>query len=839
MANTEMSSPTFMIHLGGGLYLDSQGNLHTGPSPGLPVYDLGFQLPIDPSKVHKALTSFKEAVNKALADEDFKSALQNFGLATKLFPILSLVTKIAGFIAPVFFVASVVVDVLKLFGFLKDGPDKLEKLMQERFDELRSSVKAIDELIKVKDLRDVRDKLEGISNALRDYLGKLKNTYPDVDALEADLRLNRTNHFNALNDYRKVFDPSTWLAQFDRAEHTRVWPFMEGVLFTHPVKPANARPGAPNPPVVAMRPPDGNHFDHRLLVPMVLYAAETHLACIRGLVPEYRTVGDFREDLKTFSRQIETLAKGMREFVLARTIYRPVQFGQLNHWEVNDDGLGITPEHLLTVQQRRSRWSVGAMDLREHNDAFFANFLDEMFRKEFFGYTTETRHGHMNFRWMPPAKLRRAGRDNDGKRLYQITNPDECADAANKQSEQDYADLLASSGYVELIQVATLLRHEATEPDRSQTVAAEAPRLLRRSKPAHPVTVESSPRAFTPVHITAQASREPQDCAATVRITTQSIKRAEPVRYKIKLRTLDSIVSGQWLEPSYDQYQWSRYEPDFSDPGFKRLVLFTSNLALNDPLDRTLQLTEGSSPRETKRGGDVITMKAHTFDWWIPVRPPYTLDAPFSKIEHRLHRIGWNGPSLDNTPLAGNDASTRADFQPSSAIVTAPPVDPYIPGISWKGGAKDWDGERREPKETDITIKFSWTWEADRFTVELENLPSDRNYVVYVVVEELLVMSGQWLHTAVPVPITGQLTYVPQRFFDDERRAIEDGKRKLDEFLGRYAEVAVGGPLDPITGWLGPADLVSTAALERIFQLAQKHQPGLLDEVMRGKAPGW
>jgi len=42
----------FALHLGGGLYMDSDGELHHGAAlPGVPVYKAPFALPFDPDKV--------------------------------------------------------------------------------------------------------------------------------------------------------------------------------------------------------------------------------------------------------------------------------------------------------------------------------------------------------------------------------------------------------------------------------------------------------------------------------------------------------------------------------------------------------------------------------------------------------------------------------------------------------------------------------------------------------------------------------------------------------------------------------------------------------------------
>ncbi len=57
---------------------------------------------------------------------------------------------------------------------------------------------------------------------------------------------------------------------------------------------------------------------------------------------------------------------------------------------------------------------------------------------------------------------------------YRITNAEECAKAANAIADQNYVDLLYSSGYLNLVHLVAALRNEATDPDRSQTVRSEA-----------------------------------------------------------------------------------------------------------------------------------------------------------------------------------------------------------------------------------------------------------------------------------------------------------------------------------------------------------------------------
>ena len=57
----------------------------------------------------------------------------------------------------------------------------------------------------------------------------------------------------------------------------------------------------------------------------------------------------------------------------------------------------------------------------------------------------------------------------------------------------------------------------------------------------------------------------------------------------------------------------------------------------------------------------------------------------------------------------------------------------------------------------------------DQLSIVLKARPEDRNYVLYLVVEECLARSGKYLRPPIQIRFNGQLTYVPQSFFDAER----------------------------------------------------------------------
>jgi hypothetical protein len=847
-----MDNTAFVVHLSGNIYLDSDGKLITGAPQSVPVYKPPFQLPIEPSKVKDALDGVKKALKDINKDADVIQKFNDFGLPLKVLDILSGVGKVAGMVAPVFMVASFVVDALKLFGVFKNGPSALELLVKQRFDELENTVLAVAQLIVSQDLRNGRIDVENFSNAVKTHVAQLKNSNPTLAQLEADRTALFGLHDEHINGISKLLDQQTWLSILDRDEYTQVWGAIYPWLYTLP-----QGISAPQP---APLPPKGTVvFDHRLMVPLASMAAETYLACIRGISPEYRTTGDFRDQLRGLARKLDDLAQAMRQNVLARTIYKASDFA----WPVLLSPYDVVWTGALpglgepVVSPKCSRWPVGALDLLYHDNTFFRDFLDALWKGEFFGWPHETKHGGLNFRWIPPAKLEQAEWGN-----WRITNPDECAAAANAQAEKDYADLLSVSGYTDLLQLSALFHQEATEPNRSQTVQPQKPSLYRDPQPSSATTVQSDDIFMTGV-ITSDATREPQKCMAYATVWTQPIKRPRPVQYQVRLRTLRSLSGkNRWHEATYDGYQWAEYEPDFANPGFFRLAITHTMSALDDKL---LLPNWNSSPRDAPLHAEgVAELKAHTFDWWIPVKSPFSPFVDFNATLADLRGAGGYAPpqpkggsgGLDpNLPRRQPDMLNRFvasqtrfaanAIQPAPMQVLSDEGQPglsasyevrfkdLIPELFWKSGDQDWDGQHRDVKEVTVSIEYELDWDADRLYFTLRNDPADRNYIVFLVVEEKFIGSGQILHTALPIPINGQLTYVPQKFFDDETAAIAKVARTIAEINRRFSESRQPGPIDPIVGWLNPGDMAREEVVAKFVEVAKEREPELLAQVMQ------
>jgi hypothetical protein len=135
-----------------------------------------------------------------------------------------------------------------------------------------------------------------------------------------------------------------------------------------------------------------------------------------------------------------------------------------------------------------------------------------------------------------------------------------------------------------------------------------------------------------------------------------------------------------------------------------------------------------------------------------------------------------------------------------------------------------------------VQVTYALEWKADRLHISLDNRPEDRNYIVFLVVEETFSASGTVLHTALPVPMNGQLTYVPQRFFDDEQAAIEKASRIVLDVPTEHPEIAPVPPEDPFWQSIQPEDLLSPAGagLQRIAGFARRHEPMQLRQALQG-----
>ncbi len=841
-----MANAEFSVHLGGGLYMDSNGVLSRAVEPGKPTYPTpGGGLPISPDAVEKAFAG----IQKALPDPDdqksrakFEKILDKVGMApldkANLISVLGTIGNIAGTIASVVPYVGAAISILKIFGLFKDGPSPLEDLINRRFVDLERLIRGFENTSKLIDARNQRTQITDALGAFFEYARELKKGVPNASALAFRKSKVRDALPGARRAVTNLLDSSTWLKSFDRAEHNAVWLFIQNLLYCFP------KDGGPRRAYFPAQ--NSQNFDHRYMVPLVIWAVETYLTLLRALIPEFRSTGEERDFLRDFARRLETLAANMRNEGLARTVYTPADF--VIPWGLSpDEVIDLSPLGFLglpaVLSPNCARFPVGALDLRSHNDSYFTpGFTTSVVQ---FAGPQYAKQGIFAARWIPPAALERyeetiptvgpesRNRPPATRTRYRITNPDECAAAANAQSERDYTDLLFSSGYMNLIHLIATLRNEATDPDQSQTVRSEA-WLVRRAGPSVPVTVKSEPILMSE-EITAATERQTMEFGATLDFKTQPLGRDIQLRYRVFLRTLPegNLFGGSWSEHRYTDYHRVRYIDDTDDPenqGFKKLEAWTG-AALDE-----LKLTEGYTSAELRTGKGTAKLTAVTFDWWVPVKTPsFAANKEALANVHALRALGWS-PDFIPPPLHFD--SPTPDVRDSDIIVWE---NSKFTSVLYEDSKEPASGLHRKEAKTEIELDYSFQWQGDRLTISLNNnRPLDRNYVVYVVVEETL-DSGVVLHTVERVPVVGQLTFVPQSYFDEERAAMARALKALRDFARSYtlsvSDIPRPGDPDPgdrhfdnrLAGLA--SDLVARDPVLRILQLENFTTVGAMEHL--------
>jgi hypothetical protein len=823
-----MSDPAYITRLGPNLYLDSHGVLHQGVIPPVPDYTLPGGLFRTAQEVAKLAKTFND-IDNALPDKDegekyekFLEKITKLGLPPELAKLLGVVGNIAGAIGTAFVVLGVAVGLAKMLGMFGDGPSPLELLVKARLDALEKQINELSKRLFEQNLTQSQAELEAARRRVKEFVaqrdsGTMSDSAILSELLGVKLLLTSPTTPKVLIMTNKM----TYRLAFDTGRHTKVWPWITNHLFLIPEG---------KEPVRAVFPTmNSSVFESCIALPLGVQAVQTYLPLIQSLCPEFRTTGDFREHLRAVTENISALAKTIRDETLARTIHHEGDFG----WLIPDFYV-LDPVPGLTTPTLKPDFTlvVGALDLSNHNDAFFP----DVGPGAAVPFPGSSRRGSLEFRWHPPATLRldhsssgMVHRDGTPVLNYLITNGRQCADAANELAAQDYADLLLSSGYMTLVHLASQLRHATTEPIHSESVRGNV-YLNRHPEARTQVTVHSKPSlALFPkatADLQAQAWREPQTVNAIASVTTQPLPRTKLIPYRILLRTLSSAIPPDaWNEPNYESVQTARHVDDPLNKGFKRLRLETSKAAvLHEEV-----LFEGVSDDEFRSFDKPLSFEAHTFDWWIPTQPgPFsstTLDDPGGSA-----LLGREPGTIKPSPVF---PSTLLEVKP----VMRDSIDTTLGGRSfvmlghgWEEGAQTWKGFHREMKLATVEMRVRAEWRNSQLRVSIDNRLEDRNYIVFLVVEETFGFiepdetPPKVLHTAFPMAINGCLTYVPQSLFDEEKKA----RGKRDEFVHEFGVFVRPKPGEPVFRSITLAELATDAGRERLAAELQQFEPDLL-----------
>lgn len=307
------------------------------------------------------------------------------------------------------------------------------------------------------------------------------------------------------------------------------------------------------------------------------------------------------------------------------------------------------------------------------------------------------------------------------------------------------------------------------------------------------------------------------------------------------------------------------YEAVQSDPRLKRLrTRFSQGLILSETV-----LYEGPSPAEAVNAGGEKMVRAATFDWYVPVVSPWSrysagtalsvenLSAHYRRPGGSGKAVTWGAISPYLLTAHGSESVPVQPFrdQKPSLLNTVDDVLDLGEMVSLADVALAL-GERRHVALEEVWLKWQLVWQGDKLEVRLFGRPEDRPFQVQVVVEER-VFSGEALpehlgdilgnnalvehiHTPFTAELANQMLLVPESFFHEERRALEQGEQMWHDFLRRFSEQAQVGPGEPIEhlqhaiqtmASMSLSTATLAAAMEERVAFATEQAPELWGEV--------
>jgi hypothetical protein len=779
---------SFAVHLGGGAYLDASGNIVFGPPSGAQIYETpgGFRLDLKPVQ-----EAFKDLSDILPHDEAGMKKWKDWGVSENIVNFLGSVAGVAGIVATAISVYAWAIGVLlKIMSEMAKG-DGMSPELATTLTSIKNQLQGNEQIERADNMIKMHAEFDGRIHRMKTLLARLNVENPvgatraqifaDMQAIVDELAVPLSNLRNQA--WATTYDPDAYNGRA----------FASGLLVF-------LRPDGSLAPV-PQQAPSVTVFDYRLGVPMLLYGATAFTALLEIAMPWFRSTGMYASQLRTTADTIDRFVLRMQDECLSRTEYTPTTVLQQQTWPIFEIPMAMDTGPKAWWNPASS-YAVGAFDLVRYNDTFLGERWDAQFQA---GEDTGPR-GLFNYHWSTPAKLL-----------------EDVAAAANEQARQDYANLQVATGMFRLISTAAWLRFLSTPPDRSQTVSGFAAES-RHFRDEAPTTAKSPPILATVIEHAATLKR--YDAHNRVSVTTQEPGYVPAFRYRIVLRTIDSLLpfgEGGWDPRGYVGEVWrADYEPTQGAPPCKRLrTELRQNLILSEVV-----LYEGPSPSQavTRRSPEPVRLRATTFDWYVPVVSPWSpyADIPKEVLTAKDVSDGGNKTTLGtggvSIHLLGNEALAPATLNiirnPAPLVATV--VDDFweLGDLVSSSHISLDKAERRHVKIEDVKIEWQLNWTEGKLEVRMVGRPEDRPFQVHVVVEEIVysgetlpaspgdILSNQQLveriHTPFVAEMVNQLVLVPEEFFTKEGKAMEEGDKMLREFDRRFAEQGPVGPGDPV-----------------------------------------
>lgn len=781
---------SFAVHLGGGAYLDASGKIVFGAPTGAQIYQAPGGFRLDAKKLQD---TFKDLSNILPQSEEDKKKWMEWGVPKNVVNFLAKISGVAGIVATAVATYMWAIGVLMTIMDLMTADDGMSPELGRTLTGFKSQMQGNEQIQRADRMIQMHADFDGRIDRVRGLLITGLVLAKPIGAARAQIFADMRAIVDELAVPLSRLRDQEWATTYDTDAY-KGRAFVASMLLVFERSDGTLAP-------VPQQSPNVTVFDYRLGVPMLLFGATTFTALIQIAMPWFRSAGMYAGQLRKTADAIDRFVLRMQDESISRTEYTATTVQQQDIWPLVEIPTTGRPAFAGDA------YAVGAFDLVRYNDAF----LWERYLAQFQAGEDTGPRGLFNYRWYRPG----APLYDPGHSLYDI------AAAANEQARQDYANMQVATGMLRLISTAAWLRFLSTPPDRSQTVSGFAgdSRIFRDEAP----TIAKSP-SISPVGVIEHAATlKRYDARNRVRITTQEPGYVPAFRYRIVLRTINSLFGMEgWYNRDYVGDVWrADYEPTQGDPRCKRL---RTELRQNSILSEVV-LYEGPSPVQTVTRDGRATLRATTFDWYVPVVSPWSpytdvgtkkLAAQFASGGGQKTMLGTGGVSIH---LIGDEAlAPPAPMQvmggPAPLVATTAEEYLDLGDLITLYDASLDKAERRHVQIKDVIVAWQLTWIADKLEVRLFGRPVDRPFQAHVVVEETVysgetapdsigdILSDQQLlekiHTPFVAEMVNQLVFVPEEFFRKEREAIVESAKMWREFRRRYVERAPIGPGDPI-----------------------------------------
>jgi len=816
----------FVVHLGGGAYLDATGKIVFGPPSGVQVYQAPKGFKFD---VKKTQDAFKDLKDLLPADEDAKKQWASWGISENTIKMFSNAAAAAGVVVTAasiyFWIVGIMVTIMNLIA----ADDGMSPEVARNFQNLKNQAQGKEQIDRADNLIGMQSQFDGAVDQMQGLLTQLllekpvgsarANIFSQMQAVVFGLAQPLSNLRG--QDWSTTFDPDSYNGRAFAA-HVLLFEHSNGTLSS-----------------VTTQPSAATIFDYRLGVPMLLYGSTSFAALLQVAMPWFRSAGIFTTHLRKTAEAIDKFVVRMQDESLSHTEYNFGTLMQQDIWALDEIPMGGGPR----TSNPFNIYAVGAFDLVAYNDKFLWDRFVAQFQS---GLETGPR-GLFNYHWQPPSLNMKY---------------EDILKAANDQAHADYANLQVATGMYRLITTAAWLRFLSTPPDQSQTVSgySVSSRIFLNESP----TVAESPSIFPVGIIKHDATLKKYRSRARFEINTQEPGYVPAFRYRIMLRLLDSKFGTEgWRTQEYmgDVFQTS-YEPTAGDPHCNRL---RTEMRPNSVLSE-IQLYEGPSPVQPVHASKVEIHTATTFDWYIPIVP-----KKGTMVREEVDTRAALKASDDKNKMTMSSGGVAYHLFSERSVAPAPfPVRDEKMPLRFNMGDEYFDperflsiaevalekAERRHVRFEQVTIGWELNWVADKLEVKISGDPDQRPFQVFIVVEERIysgeappehladVLSDaqlvETLHTPVAADMVNQLVFVPEEFFEEESKAIKNAAKLWGEFARHYVNRGVVGPGDPIerveqsiNEKIRQSQSTSTliANMDERMQFAKKYAPDLWNEV--------